>query len=189
MTLNTIMQNKKISKYRLSKNSGIPYSTLSDILDGRAQLEKCSAETVYKLSRELQVPMETLLAPCFEKRCGFELFKSNVCHQLKALGDIDFIIQTLEHNKIREYYDRQWYPECFYLLAMLDYISRIHNVPLCDAYNDLRKQSLQETIYPLSIVAQSALPDNGAAKQKARADAIPEFMRFNIVESEVRNVI
>ena len=43
-----------------------------------------------------------------EKRCSFELFKSNVCHQLKALGDIDFIIQTLENNKIREYYDRQW---------------------------------------------------------------------------------
>lgn len=189
VTLNTMMQNKKISKYRLSKNSGIPYSTLSDILDGRAQLEKCSAETVYKLSRELQVPMETLLAPCFEKRCGFELFKSNVCHQLKSLGDIDFIIQTLENNKIREYYDRQWYPECFYLLAMLDYISRVNNVPLCDAYNDLRKQSLQETIYPLSIVAQSALPDNDVVKQKAKTEAIPEFMRFNIVESEIRNVI
>ncbi len=108
MTLNTIIQNKKVSKYRLSKNSCIPYSTLSDILNGKARLEKCSAETVYKLSGELQVSMETLLAPYLEKRCSFELFKSNVCHQLKALGDINFIIQTLENNKIREYYDRQW---------------------------------------------------------------------------------
>ena len=114
VTLNTIMQNKKVSKYRLSKNSCIPYSTLSDILNGKARLEKCSAETVYKLSGELQVSMETLLAPYLEKRCSFELFKSNVCHQLKALGDIDFIIQTLENNKIREYYDRQWFPECFF---------------------------------------------------------------------------
>lgn len=63
VTLNTIMQNKKVSKYRLSKNSCIPYSTLSDILNGKARLEKCSAETVYKLSGELQVSMETLLAP------------------------------------------------------------------------------------------------------------------------------
>lgn len=108
VTLNTIIQNKKVSKYRLSKNSCIPYSTLSDILNGKARLEKCSAETVYKLSGELQVSMETLLAPYLEKRCSFELFKSNVCHQLKALGDINFIIQTLENNKIREYYDRQW---------------------------------------------------------------------------------
>ena len=114
VTLNTIMQNKKVSKYRLSKNSCIPYSTLSDILNGKARLEKCSAETVYKLSGELLVSMETLLAPYLEKRCSFELFKSNVCHHLYALGDIDFIIQTLENNKIREYYVRQWFPECFF---------------------------------------------------------------------------
>ena len=78
MTLNTIMQNKKVSKYRLSKNNCIPYSTLSDILNGKVRLEKCSAETVYKLSGELQVSMETLLAPYSEKRCGFELFKNKM---------------------------------------------------------------------------------------------------------------
>ena len=30
-----------------------------------------------------------------EKRCNFELFKSNVCHRLKESGDIDFLIETL----------------------------------------------------------------------------------------------
>ena len=189
MLINEIMQNKNISKYRLSKNSGIPYATLSDIISGRAQLEKCSAETVYKLSRELQITMEELLAPCFEKRCSFELFKSNICHQLKELGDIDFIIQTLESNKIRTYYDRKWYPECFYLLAMLDYISRINEIPLCEEYNDLRRQSLQDVLYPSSVIAAAVVTDSDAEKQKAKAEAIPEFMRFNIVESEVRNVI
>lgn len=189
MMINEIMKKRNISKYRLSKNSGIPYTTLTDIISGKAQLEKCSAETVYKLSKELNITMEELLSPYFEKRCNFELFKSNVCHHLKELGDIDFMIDTLESNKIREYYNRRWYPESFYLLAMLDYISRINKVPLCEEYSDLRGQSLQDVLYPSSIIAAAVMADNENAKQKAKADAIPEFMRFNIVECEVRNVI
>lgn len=59
-----------------------------------------------------------------EKRCSFELFKSNVCHRLKEQGDIDFLIETLKEDMIRQYYDKKWYPESFYLLAMVDYISR-----------------------------------------------------------------
>lgn len=64
-----------------------------------------------------------------EKRCSFELFKSNVCHWLKEEGDIDFLIQVLESDLIRKYYNRKWYLESFYLLGMLDYISRINDVP------------------------------------------------------------
>lgn len=189
MLINEIMESCHMSKYRLSKNSGIPYTTLTDILSGKAQLEKCSAETVYKLSKELNITMEELLSPCFEKRSNFELYKSNVCHKLKELGDIDFIINTLEENKIREYYNRKWYPESFYLLAMLDYISRINDVPLCEDYNDIRKQSLEEVLYPSSIIATAVITNSNEAKQKAKAEAIPEFMHFNIVESEIRNVV
>ena len=114
MMLNQLMESKNISRYRLSKNSDIPYTTLTDILSGKAELKKCSAETVYKLSKVLGVSMEELLEPCFVKRTSFELFKSNVCHKLKELGDIDFIIDTLESNEIQDYYNRQWYAECFY---------------------------------------------------------------------------
>lgn len=49
-----------------------------------------------------------------EKRCSFELFKSNVCHWLKEEGDIDFLIQVLESDLIRKYYNRKWYLESFY---------------------------------------------------------------------------
>ena len=40
-----------------------------------------------------------------EKRCSFELFKSNVCHRLKEQGDIDFLIETLKEDMIRQYYN------------------------------------------------------------------------------------
>ena len=49
-----------------------------------------------------------------EKRCSFELFKSNVCHWLKEEGDIDFLIQVLESDLIRKYYNRKWYLESLY---------------------------------------------------------------------------
>lgn len=124
-----------------------------------------------------------------EKRCSFEIFKSNVCHRLKELGDTNFIIETLESNDIREYYDRKWYPESFYLLAMLDYISRINNIPICSEYNNIRQQTLRETIYPSSIIAVSIVSDNDYVKEQAKREAIPEFMRFNIVENDVKNVI
>ena len=185
MMIQTLMHKKNMTKYRLSKNSGIPYTTLTDICSGKAQLEKCSAETIYKLSRELGI----LLAPCFEKRCSFDLFKSNVCHRLKELGDVEFIIDTLEKDDIRRYYDWQWYPESFYLLAMLDYISRENEIPVCAEYSDLRTQRLAEPVYPSSILAMAAVSANASIKEKAMEQAIPEFLRFNIIESEVRNVI
>lgn len=39
------------------------------------------------------------------------------------------------------------------------------------------------------IVAAAAISNNEMVKQRAIAESIPEFMRFNIVENEVRNVI
>lgn len=189
MFVNDLMKAKGMTKYRLAKESGIPYTTVTDICNGRAQLEKCSAETIYKLAETLDTTMEALIAPYIVKRSSFELFKSNICHRLKALGDIDFIIDLLERDEIRTYYHRGWYPECLYLLAMLDYVSRINNVPLCNQYDDLRCMKLSETIYPSSIVAVALATNDDEKKEQARVNGIPEFARFNIVENEVRNVI
>lgn len=124
-----------------------------------------------------------------EKRCSFELFKSNVCHRLKELGDINFLIETLEKDTIREYYNRKWYPESFYLLAMLDYISRENGVPICSEYDDMRKQRLQELVYPVGVLITAKVMKDEQIKEEAVKHAIPEFLRYNIVESEVRNVI
>ena len=189
MTIQDVLKEKKMSIYRLAKASEVPYATLNDICNGKAQLEKCSAETIYRLAHALDVSMEDLLAPCFLKRSSFENFKSTICHRLKELGDIDFIADTLESREIRTYYDRKWYPESLYLLAMLDYISRENDIPLCDEYDDLRRCRLEKPVYPASIRAVSAASKSDVAMQRAAAMAIPEFRRFNIIENEVRNVI
>ncbi len=184
-----ILRQNGLTMYQLAKDSGVPYSSVNDICNGKTRLEKCGADTVYRLSKALGVTMETLLEPYMKERISFELFKSNVCHQLKSLGDVQFLIQELELDNIRRYYDVGWYPESLYLLAMVDYLSRINGVPLCNKYDDLRRAKLERTIYPSSIAAMAAASGNDRIREDARAAAIPEFMRFNIVESEVRDVI
>lgn len=124
-----------------------------------------------------------------EKRCSFELFKSNVCHCLKEEGDIDFLIQVLESDLIRKYYNRKWYLESFYLLGMLDYISRINDVPMCSEYDDLRQQRMQEIVYPVGVLLTARVLGDESIKEQALKEAIPEILRFNIVESDIRNVI
>lgn len=188
MNVNEIISQNHLSKYRIAKNSGIPYMTLNDICSGKTRLDKCSADTVYKLAKELNVSMEELLEPYLSPRPAFDLFKSNVCHRLKELGDIDFLIDTIESDDIATYYKKTWYPESLYLLAMVDYISRINNVPLCDSYSEIRKAKLKKTIYPSSMIAASAVAKDDGLMERAKAASIPEFMRFNIVEGDIRDV-
>ena len=189
VTIQDMLRERNMSVYKLSKLSTVPYATCSDIASGKARLEKCSAETVYKIAQALNVSVEELLAPFFFKRSSFENFKSAVCHRVKELGDINFIIDTLESQDVRRYYERKWYPESLYLLAMLDYISRENDIPLCDEYEDLRRCRLDQVVYPASLLAISAASKSDDELIRAAKTAIPEFKRFNIIESEVRNVI
>jgi len=192
--LNDLLKEKNISKYRLAKESGVPQTTIVDICSGKAQLEKCSASTLYRIARALNVSMESLIEQEMEKtvpqikRNSFEHFKSNVCHFVKDKGDLEFIIDTLSKDEIRALYNRKWYAEAFYLLAMVDYLSKENDVPLCTNYNDIRTQKLQELIYPTSAVLSDAAMNTDKHCKECLKNAIPEFLNYNIVENEVRDV-
>ena len=194
MFINELLKEKNMSKYRLAKESGIPQTTIMDICSGKARIEKCSADTIYKIAKVLNVSMESLieenLNPSIEKqkRASFDIFKSNVCHYVKDKGDIDFIIETLSNDEIRTLYDRQWYAESFYLLAMVDYLSKEHDVPLCTNYNDIRTQRLKEPIFPSGVLLSDEAMQTDIHRKEALEKAIPEFLNYNIVESEIRNV-
>ena len=188
MTLNDFLEQKNMTKYKLSKVSGVPFTTISEMTTGKTKIKNCTGETLYKLAKALEVTIEVLLADSMEYRRSFEAYKSTVCHLVKDMGDIDFIVDTLASDKIRNLYQKQWYPECLYLLAMVDYLSRENDLPLCNEYNDIRTASLQNPIYPASIITMSVLSRSDQPKIDSFAAAIPEFRRFNIIENEVRNV-
>lgn len=121
-----------------------------------------------------------------EQRCSFEFFKNAICHRIKREGVIEFLIRVLETDEIRKYFQLGWYPESLYLLAMTDFLCLLQNLPLCSRYDDLRTKKLSDPIYPTSILALSAVFENGdEIRERARQNAIPEFLRFNIVEGDL----
>ena len=190
MTINEHLVLQCLTKYRLSKLSGVPQATINDICSGKADLEKCSAGTLYRIAKVLGITVEDILESSKrEHRSKFETFKSNICHRVKDLGDVDFMIDILESDQVRVLYEQKWYPEALYLLGMLDYLSRENDIPLCTKYDDIRQQKLEKPVYPVGVLLTSEVMHSDAAKREAKKNAIPEFRRFNIMESEVRNVV
>ena len=184
--VNDLLKEQSLTRYKLSKISDVPQTTIRDICSGKAELGKCTAETVCKIARALNTTVETLVS--YYDRPNFEAFKSNVCHKVKIKGDLDFIIETLESGEIRKLHQKRWCLESLYLLAMVDYLSRENGLPVCLEYNDLRKLKFSETVYPGGVLIKCLAAGNDDAKEESIKDAILEFMRFNIVEGEVRSV-
>lgn len=120
---------------------------------------------------------------------SFELFKSNVCHRVKDIGDLRFICETLKSGKIRQFFDEKQYAQSLYLLAMVDYLCRENDLLICSDYRDIRRTRLDKPIYPQSVLAMSYFAGNDDAKKESWEDAIPEFKHFNIVEGEIRDVM
>ena len=195
MSINELLKEKKDVKISTSQKSGVPQTTIIDICSNKAKIEKCSAATIYKISRALNVSMESLVKEAIEstntalKRPSFEVFKSNICHLLKDKEDIEFINDNLSKDEVKTLFDRKWYAESFYLLAMIDYISRINNIPICTNYNDIRSQKLKEILYPKDVVLLDMIENSDKNRKESLENAIPEFLHFNIIENEVRNVI
>lgn len=61
MIVDVLLNKNHMTKYRLSKLSGIPHATLNDICSGKTRIEKCTAETIYRLAQALNVSIEQLV--------------------------------------------------------------------------------------------------------------------------------
>jgi hypothetical protein len=119
---------------------------------------------------------------------SFEVYKSNVCHVLKGRGDLGFLELILVDDTITQYYQKKWYKECLYLLAMVDYISKENGISLCTRYDYLRTLKLSELQIPKSVRDADSLLGNNKTYEIAYEKAIPEFLKYNIMEGDVRNV-
>ena len=123
------------------------------------------------------------------KMMDWDIFMSSECHRLKSLGDFDYIEKTLTRDIIRQYWNDHEYACAFYVLAMIDYLCRIHELPICTNYNDIRCRRLQEKVYPADVRLFAAMDPESAVRAEAEAKSIPEFLRFNIIETDVRSAV
>ena len=124
-----------------------------------------------------------------EKRDSFDNFKSNVCHFVKNVGELNFIKETLCSDIPQKLYEKEWFPECLYLIAITDYLSRKNNIPIYTGYDSLRMHKLDEPLYPSSIYMLYLLTKDKSVLDDSLNKSIPEFKRFNIVENDIDNVV
>ena len=114
-----------------------------------------------------------------------DVFRSNVCHRVKDMGELGFIVAILQSEMIFQY----WYVnkrfQALYVLAMIDYLCRINDIPVCQNYDELRYFCFKEPLYPKDVLLLSKLLLDRNVKEETRSCAIPEFMRFNIVECDI----
>ena len=61
MNMQSMLQARNMSMYRLSQISGVPKTTVIDICSGKSDIEGCTARTVMQLSRALGCTMEELM--------------------------------------------------------------------------------------------------------------------------------
>lgn len=185
-----ILEIKNITLYQLSKETNIAYSTLENIKLNKVKLDNISCGVLCKLADYFDVPMDIMYKRLsFPKRKEFEWFKSEVCHHLKFLGDKAFVLSLIENDYITTLWDIQWYAESLYLLAMLDILSKKYDVPLYNRYDFYRKQKLANPLYPKDVIYKDKLMPELKYRERILNECNPEFLKYNIVEGDIYDVI
>lgn len=192
MTLNNLLKQHQLTKYQLSNISLVPYSTICDLFNEKTNLNKSSVDVVYKIAKALNMTIDDLLESVMNEtqpiRSDFETFKSNTKHLIHDTDALTFLEKTIRSDLVNVYFERKWFPEALYTLAMIDYLSRINNIPLYKKYDSLRKSKLKRIIYPASLLITSAVEKRSVLLKQYFSQSIEEFKRFNIVENELNNV-
>ena len=186
MRIEQLLEEKQISLYELAERSGLSYSMVHNLIRGKTDIRKCTVHTAERIARALNISIEDLIFMC-NPRYTFTWFRSEQCHLVHRKGEVQYLIDVLEHKEIDHYWHLCMYAEALYELAMVDYISRRNDIPRCKDYDELRSQKLDRKAYPIDIVIQDTLMHDSAAYQKAEEGAIPEFMRHNIIEGAIFN--
>ena len=183
MYIKQYLEDKKISIYKVANSAVVAYPTVFNIVNGKVDILNCALGVVKKIADALGLTIDELLTLC-DKNRTFELFRGEQRHLVRRMGEVAYVIDLLENKRIDYYWKLDMKAEAFYLLAMLDYLSRRNDLPICKEYNEIRKYKLERPVYPADTeLSEKLLGKN--AHEAALKNAIPEFMKFNIVECEV----
>ena len=201
MYLNELMNDCHMSRAELSARSNIPESTLRDILNGKAQLDRCEAVTLYNIAYALDVSVEDILEGYWDalerdapsrisvhdenSLMNFYVLADSMLGRLRATGDLAFIDGIDQNGWIERLYQGREYRCALFLLGMMDYLCRKNGVRQVARYDEYRKTRLDRPVYALRTL--NVNDDDGAfqrARTEAENNAIPELGRFGIYMTE-----
>ena len=89
MIINELLEKEKMSKYRLSKESGVAMTTITDICSGKADINKCAAGTLHKIAKVLG--FKRILCVCDEDNIASEkiIIKNGGLFENKLYDDLE----------------------------------------------------------------------------------------------------
>ena len=201
MYLNELMNSRNLTRAELSARSNIPESTLRDILNGKAQLDRCEAATLYNIAYALDVSVEDLLEGYWDalerdapariavhddsSLMNFYVLADSMLGRLRATGDLAFIDGIDQNGWIERLYQGREYRCALFLLGTMDYLCRKNGVRQVARYDEYRKARLDGPVYALRTL--NVNDDDGAfqrARTEAENSAIPELGRYGIYMTE-----
>lgn len=171
----------------ISKYSGIEKVTIEKYFNGEASLLDCPVKDFAALAKLFHLTVQEFWDMAehydFDPK-AFEIFKSNTCHAVKELGNKGFIDEIVDKEYIETYWNNKNRLCACYLLAMIDYLCRLEEIPLAEKFDRIRNYKLPKLIYPYSF---NFINDSKLLKESLKK-AIPEFYRHGIIEGDVFNV-
>lgn len=187
MNFRQLLINKNVSGYALSKKTGIPYATISDLLNGKTKIDNISFKNAVVIADSLNMDIKDLLLLDDVELIEMRYFRNNVLQDYKRKGFASFLKNIFSSKEIDFYYKNNGLSHALYLLALVDYLCRINNQPInTKRYNELRTKKLDKPLFIGSdLITFSSIEE---AEKKLGIEVIPEFKKYNIIEEDVFNV-
>lgn len=93
--LKNYLKENNISVYAVSRDSGIPYTTLNELVNGKKDIEECSLKTIEKISGFFNVSVDTMLniiKPPMNKKEIHLTWENqrNVCYSFPIVAGSDY---------------------------------------------------------------------------------------------------
>ena len=211
MYLMNLMNKKCMTRADLSMMSGVPDSTLRDILSGKAQIDHCEAATIYGIADALGTTVEDVLDHYWDECLGAddEECEREVLHDGHTLllfySTVDRVVQlrqAVEDASLASCINSEtfidqfftmgfyrvtmgFYREAFFVLGLTDYLNRKLGKKTDPRFDAYRVYRLDNPVYSLSTIEEYDDPKElENAKAYAETYAIPELAAFNIFMTE-----
>ena len=203
MYLSNLMENRNMTRAHLSRISGVPESTLRDILNGKTRLDRCEVTTVLCLAEALGTTVEKVMVNYWEEQFDDDWEKEQeklhddgnllffytivdaTMFKLQLEDDQDFVQSMLDNCWIERFYAEKRYRCALFLLGLVNYLCRKHQWKLDDRFDEYQNTYLDLPVYSLRTLEDGDEEDDLVeAKAYTEAYAVPELARFNIFMTE-----
>lgn len=187
MTFEALLKEKGITGYALAKLSGIPYTTINDLIHSRSLPKNISLDHALRIARVLEIDVVTLNEIEKAPLTNFKFFRTNLLNDIHIIGVKRWINRTIKNKTVDFYYKNGGIAHALFMLATLDYLSRRNHMPIyTKRYNDLRKLSLDKTLFTGGTLL--SFSDIKHAETLLGIKIEPEYSRHNIVEIDIVNM-